>query len=188
MKHIKAAASAGAFLLSGVASANFVLDTGTPTSDIGSPVSPLSTAQFLADEFAVTGPELITSVSAYLTLGAGAAGNIGDTFTIDLYSNTSFTGRANQRVLLDTATGTFTGNGWNTTTITNWAPITTAGDYWLALQVSSTTQTKGLDAPGAGISTSSGSAAAVGFAYTGTNGQYVLSSAAPVAMQITGSP
>ena len=173
---IWAGALAAAFLAPGIASADFVLDTGAP-------VTTLSTTQFLAAEFAATAGESITSLSAYLTEGAG---NVGDTFVFDIYSSASFTGRATGRVLDYTATGTFTANGWNTTSA-NWTPTTT-GDYWLALQVSSTTQTKGLSAPGAGISTASGTAPALAFAFAGTNGQYALSSAAPVALEISTAP
>lgn len=176
---------AAALLAPGMASAAFVLDTGTPTSNTGSPVSVLSTAQFLAAEFNATAGEDITSLSAYLTQGAG---QVGDTFTFDVYSNTGFTSRPSSRPApVFTATGTFTANGWNTTAV-NWNPTTT-GAYWLALQVGSTANTKGLDAPGAGITTSSGTAPALGFAFAaGASGAYALSSTAPVGLEITAAP
>jgi len=168
---------AAALFAPGLASASYVLDTGTPTSATGSPVTLLNTSQFVAAEFDVTtANEAITALSAYLTEGVG---NVGDTFTIDIYSPTSFTGRSNQRTQLYTTTGTFAANGWNNVAI-NWTPPST-GDYWVALQVSSTTQTKGLDLPGAGITTSSattpsGTSPALAFAYAGTNGQYNIES------------
>jgi hypothetical protein len=186
---------AAALLAPGIASASLVLDSGTPTSNTGSPVSVLSTSQWIAAEFdvAATGVE-ITQIAAYLTHGAGA---IGDTFTVDIYSNTNFTARANQRGNpVYSTTDTFSNDGgWNTVG-TNWVP-TAAGFYWVALQVSSTTQTRGLDAPGAGITTASasspsGTAPAVAFAVAGTSGQYVLESTSapttPFGVQVTETP
>lgn len=179
-KLISAASILGVLLFPGSASASMVLDTGTPTSLTGAPVSTLSTAQFLAAEFSVAAGQDITSLAAYLTQGAGS---VGDTFTFDIYANTGFTSRPSSRpVPVYTIQGTFTANGWNSTA-TNWVP-TAGGNYWLALQVGSTTNTKGLSAPGAGISTTSGTAPALAFAYTGSSGQYVLSSAAPVALEV----
>jgi hypothetical protein len=168
---------AAALLAPGLASASFVLDTGTPTSPTGSPVTVLSTSQFVAAEFDVTGANVpINDLSVYMTNGVG---NINDTFTVDIYSTANFTGRAAQRGLLYSATGKFTGNGWIDVPLnTNgspWTP-TSPGDYWVALQVSSTTQTHGLDLPGAGISTTSGTAPALAFAFAGTNGQFVVES------------
>jgi hypothetical protein len=198
MKHFKLIASAGAvaaaLLLPGIASASFVLDSGTPTSNSAQPDALLSSAQWIAAEFAVTSPGVqITQLAAYLTQGVGT---IGDTFTYDIYSATGFTGRSNQRELVYSTTGTFSNNGgWNSVAA-NWTP-TVAGDYWVALQVSSTTQTKGLDAPGAGITTASatspsGTAPALAFAFTGTNGQYNVESTSapttPFGIEVTESP
>jgi hypothetical protein len=112
-------------------------------------VTVLNTSQFVAAEFDVTtANDPITALSAYLTQGVG---NVGDQFTIDIYSTSNFTGRSNQRSMLYSTTGTFNTNGWNTAAM-SWTPTST-GDYWVALQVSSTTQTRGLDLPGAGITT-----------------------------------
>jgi hypothetical protein len=178
-------------LAPGLANAGYLLDTGTPSSPTGSPVTLLSTAQFVAAEFDVTtADETVSQLSAYLTEGVG---NVGDTFTIDIYTaNSNFTGRASGRTLDYSTTGTFTGDGWNNVT-TNWTP-TAAGDYWVALQVSATTQTKGLDLPGAGITTASaptpsGTAPALAFAYAGSNGQYTIESVTapttPFGIQLT---
>jgi hypothetical protein len=178
-----------AMLAPGLANASYVLDTGTPSSNTGSPVTVLSTTQFVAAEFDVTTANIpVTQLAAYLTQGSG---NVNDTFTVDIYANAGFTGRASSRDLLYTTTGTFTANGWNDVT-TNWTPTAT-GDYWVALQVTSTTQTKGLDLPGAGVTTTSGTAPAVGFAYAGSNGQYNVESTSspttPFGIQLTeGSP
>lgn len=168
---------AAALLAPGLASAGFVLDTGTPTSAAGSPVTLLNTSQFVAAEFDVTSANVaINDLSVYMTTGVG---NVNDKFTVDIYSTSNFTGRSNQRGLLYSATGTFTGNGWIDVPLnTNgspWTP-TAAGDYWVALQVSSTSQTHGLDLPGAGITTTSGTAPALAFAVAGTNGQFAVES------------
>jgi hypothetical protein len=166
-------------LAPGVASANFVLDTGTPTGT-GAPVV-LSTAQWLAGEFAVTAGEDITDLSAYLTQGVGQPG---DKFTFDIYSSTGFTGRASGRTVVFSATGTFTANGWNTTAV-NFTP-TTSGDYWLALQVSSTTQTKGLDAP-VEASGGTGTVPAIAYAYlgAGTSSEYTTTAAPAIGLEVT---
>ncbi len=171
------AGMAAVVLTPGMANASFVLDTGAPTST-SAPIL-LSSTQFIAGEFAATAGDTIVDLSADLPQGVGQPG---DTFTFDIYSNSGFTGRANGRQLAFTATGTFTANGWNSTAV-NWTPTAT-GDYWLALQVASPTNTRGLDAP-LETSTSTGTAPALAFAYTGTNGQYTLSSAYPIGLEVT---
>ncbi|MGA2188030.1 MAG: hypothetical protein ABSH33_05835 [Steroidobacteraceae bacterium] len=178
-----AAALAAIGLVPGIANAGFVLDTGVPDGSTGPFV--LSTAQFLAGEFAVTAGEDITDLSAYLSQGAG---EIGDTFTFDIYSSTGFTNRPSTRPApVFSATGTFTSNGtgsgaWQTTAV-NWTP-TAGGDYWLALQVASTTDTKGLDAPGEATATT-GTVPALGFAYAPASGQYTTSGAPAIGLEVT---
>jgi hypothetical protein len=160
-----------------LAQASFLLDTGTPTSQTGPPVSTLSTSSWLAAEFDVTTPNLVVdALSAYLTKGSG---NVDDTFTVDIYSGSGFGGTHSTPTLLYTTSGTFTTNGWNDV-VMNWTP-TAAGEYWVALQVSSTTQTRGLDLPGAGITTASaatpsGTAAAIAFAVAGATHTYTVES------------
>jgi len=194
---LAAGAIAAALLAPGIASASLVLDTGTPTSTTGSPVTVLSTTQWIAAQFNVasTGVE-ITQLSAYVTQGAGQAG---DTFVFDIYANTGFTLRASQRPApVYSATGTFSADGWNAASLsTPWTP-TAGGLYWVALQVSSTGQTRGLDAPGAGVTTASattpsGTAPALAFAFgTGATPQYVVESltapTTPFGIQVTETP
>ncbi len=79
-------ALAAILLAPGIASADFVLDTGTPTGTGGPLV--LSSSQWEAAAFNVTAGETITSIAAYLTQGSGQPG---DTFTFDIYSNNGFT-------------------------------------------------------------------------------------------------
>ncbi len=173
-----AAALAAAYLVPGIASADFILDTGVPTGSAAPTV--LNTSQFLAGEFAATQGDTITELSAYLTQGVGQPG---DTFTFDIYSASNFLGtRASSRILDYTIAGTFGANGWNSTAA-NWTPSAT-GDYWLALQVNSTTNTKGLDAPSE-TSAVTGTAPALAFAFAGTNGEYSSSGAPAIGLQVT---
>lgn len=173
-----AAALATACLAPAIASADFVMDTGVPT---GSGVTVLSTAQFLAGEFAIGAGVNVTQLSAYLTQGVGQPG---DHFTFDIYAaGSGFTARSAQREApVFTATGTFTTNGWNGTSV-NWTP-TSGGNYWLALQVGSTTQSKGLDAPDE-ASSSTGTMPALGFAYAPASGQYTTSGAPAIGLEVT---
>lgn len=177
---IFAAAVSAALLLPGVSRADLILDTGTPT---GTSTYVLSTKSFLAAKFAGTAGQTITGLSAYLTQGAGT---IGDQFDFDIYADSGFTNRPRPGPVFSTQ-GTFTGNGWNTTSV-SWTP-SSSGNYWLALQVSSTSQTRGLSLPGEASSTS-GSVPALAFAYlgTGTNSQYTTSGAPAVGLQVSSVP
>jgi hypothetical protein len=194
LKHITSiSAVLGAFALSpGIANASFVLDTGTPTSTSGPAL--LNSSQWLAGEFAVTAGEDITSLSAYLTQGAG---QVGDTFNFDIYSNSGFiNGRSYGNSLVYSATGTYTASGWNTTAV-NWVPTAT-GSYWLALQLTSGNKNvsnpsgraeQGLDAS-VEASATTGTVPALGFAYlgSGTLGQYTTAGASPIGLQINAAP
>jgi hypothetical protein len=168
--------------LPGIASAAFVLDTGTPT---GTTSVVLNSSGWYAAEFSVTAGETINSLSAYLTQGEGTAGN---SYTWDIYSTSgTFTG-ANREAPLFSTTGYFTANGWNTTSV-NWTP-TTSGLYWVALQVSSSTQTPGLDLP-TESSTSTGTVPATAFASatgSSTNQRYQLETANPVGLEVNAVP
>jgi len=176
-------------LLPAVSSAGYILDSGTPTSTAGPLV--LSTAQFVAGEFSITAGEVgggqTYSPAAYLSAPTGP-GAAGDTFTFDVYSNASFIGvrPSNRAAPVFTTTGTFstTNGGWNFSS-TDWTP-TAAGTYWLALQVSSTAQTKGLDAP-LETSAATGTAPALSFALAGSSGTYQASGDA-IGLQIAPVP
>ncbi len=171
---------AAILLAPGIASADFVLDTGVPTGT-GAAVL-LNSSQWVAGEFTATAGQTITSVAAYLTQGSGQPG---DTFTFDIYANAGFTGRSNARQLVTPAiTATFTANGWNTAAV-DWTP-TTSGEYWLALQVSSSTMTRGLDVP-TETSAQTGTVPALGFAVAGQNGQFA-NSASGFGLQVSAVP
>jgi hypothetical protein len=169
------------FLAPAIANAGLVLDTGTPAT--GASGEELNTSQWFAAEFALTGGQTVTSISAFLTQGLGA---LGDSYTLDIFSSSGFTGRLSGQTLEYSTTGTFTTNdAWNTTSA-GWTAATT-GDYWLALEVTSTNQTKGLDL----LTTSNnGTAPALGFAYLGsnTNNEFTLSGAPSVGLQVNAVP
>jgi hypothetical protein len=175
-----AAALALGSLAPGMSSASMLLDTGTPSGS--GPSVLLNSTSWYAAEFSVTAGQTITQLSAYLTQGVG---KVGDTFTWDIYSaGGTFLG-ANRESPSFTTTGTFTGNGWNSVNA-SWAP-TTAGLYWVALQVSGTAQTHGLNLP-TEASTGSGTAPALAFAFAGTNGRYALETNSPVGFQVSAVP
>jgi hypothetical protein len=164
----------------GIASADFVLDTGTPPSGGASVL--LNTVNWYAAEFSVTAGTDITSLAAYLTQGSG---QVGDTYTWDIYSTSGTFFGANREPYTYTATGKFTVNGWNTTSV-NWVP-TTSGNYWVALQVSSTSQTRGLDLT-TESSVTSGTAPAIAFAYAGTNNRYAADTSTGVGIEVSTTP
>jgi hypothetical protein len=182
-KLILAAALTLAALEPGIASASFVLDTGTPPAGTASAL--LNTSDWYAAEFSVTAGETINSLSAYLTQGAGT---VGDSYTWDIYSTAyNFLG-ANRAAAVYSVTGNFTANGWNTTAA-DWTP-TTSGLFWVALQVSSTGQTRGLDLV-TESSTSTGTAPAIAFASatgSASNPKYVLETTAPVGLEVSAVP
>ena len=173
-----------AFLLPGIASATMLLDTGTPANTSG-PAAILSTSSWSAAEFAATAGEDITSLAAYVTQGTGP-GQPGDTFTFDIYSNSAFLNvRSGQLVPLATGTATYEADGWTSAAV-NWiAPGTlgTSSNYWVALEVSSTTQTKGLDLPEES-SNATGAVPALGFA-TLSGGKFTETGALPIGVEVT---
>jgi hypothetical protein len=177
-------ALAAAFLLPGIASATMLLDTGIPANPNG-PAVILSASSWSAAEFSAAAGADVTSLSAYVTQGTGP-GQPGDTFTFDIYSNSAFINtRSGQLVPLATATATYEADGWTTAAV-NWiAPGTqgTSSDFWVALEVSSTTQTKGLDLPEES-SNLTGTVPALGFA-TLSGGKFTETGALPIGVEVT---
>jgi hypothetical protein len=175
------AAAVALAVLPGIASADFVLDTGTPTGT--GPAALLNSSNWYAAEFSVTAGETIGALSAYLTQGVGA---VGSTYTWDIYSTSgTFTG-PNREAPITSFTGTFSGNGWNTTAV-NWTP-TTSGSYWVALQViAGTGETTGVDLP-TEASASTGTVPATAFAYAGSNARYALETNTPVGLEVSTVP
>jgi hypothetical protein len=167
-----------ATVLPQIANAGFILDTGTPA---GSTSAVLNSSDWYAAEFTVGAGQTISNLSAYLTQGAGQPGN---TFTWDLYSTSGVFLGANRELPTDTSTGTYSANGWNSTAV-NWS--VSPGTYWIALQVSSASQTPGLDLL-TETSTSTGTVPAQAFAFAGTNARYALETNNPVGVQVSVVP
>jgi hypothetical protein len=182
---IGAALLAGA-IAPGLASAGFVLDTGTPG---GSSSTTLSNAQWVAAEFTLSSAEDITSISTYLNGGTTGQLNT-DSYTYIFYDTSVIGARASNRASDEAASpinGTFTVNGgWNTTaTNVTLGP----GTYYLAVQTT-TSQTKGLYLP-TETSAGTGTVPAQGFAWystTGTSSQFSANGAPTFGVQIAATP
>lgn len=170
-------ALAGLALATAAASAHAadvtVLDTGTPTGSSGTFV--LNTAQALAGEFSINAGTTVSQLSAYLTTGAG---QVGEVFSFEIFSNTGFINGRNPQPLY-AVSATFDGDGWNSQAA-NWTAATT-GDYWLAIFAGSGTN---LDAPGE-VSSSSGSVPAQGFAFE-SGGRFSSNGAPAIGLRIDG--
>lgn len=188
------AATVAAGVLPAVANASLVLDTGTPT---GGSYYVLSTGEFFAAEFSLTAGESINQVAAYLSQGTGA---LNANFTFDIYSdnngaflNTKYANLSGNGLLDYSATGTYTTNGgWNSLTLSTPWTASTTGNYWLAVQVSTSTSnyTRGVDLQSEASSTT-GTAPAEAFAYystSGTSGYYKTSGAPAVGLQVSAVP
>jgi hypothetical protein len=191
---LSAGALAAAFLSPGLASAGFILDTGTPA---GSGSDTFNSSTWYAEEFYVTAGQSITNLSAYLTLptGGSLATPSGTPFTFSIYENSgpggSFTDNSAANVAADevySTAGNFSVNGWNSSAAT-WT-ASTSGYYWLAIQQTSTGTTYQLDAP-TEASTSTGTVPALGFAiYAKTGGaEYIPSTTKdPIGLEVTAVP
>jgi hypothetical protein len=169
-----------------LASASFVLDTGTPG---GSSSTTLSSSQWVAAEFTLTSAEDITSISTYLNGGTTGQLNT-DTYSYIFYDTSVIGARSSSRTADEVAspiTGTYTVNGgWNTTaTNLTLGP----GTYYLAVQTT-TSGTKGLYLP-TETSAGTGTAPAQGFAWyntTGTSSEFSTTGAPTFGVQIAATP
>lgn len=181
-KLLFAAALALAALEPGIASASYLLDTGTPTTGAASVI--LNASDWYAAEFTVTAGETITQLSAYMGTDLQTSGS----FTWNLYSASGTFLGANRESPTDTVAGAFAasgatgGTGWNSVAV-DWTPA--AGLYWIALQVSSPSQTTGIDLP---ESTNSGTAPAGQFAFAGTNARFATAGAPAIGLQVSAVP
>jgi hypothetical protein len=176
------AALAIAVLSPGLASATLVLDPGTPP--LTGTSATLNSSDWYAEEFSLSAGETITQLSAFLTQGVGQPN---DTFTFDLYSASgTFLGASNgtRETATDSINGTFAANGWNSVSV-NWSNLT-AGNYWLAVEVSGMQQTRGLDLPTESSASAAGATASpLAYAFAGTNHQFGTSGAPDVGLQVT---
>ncbi len=169
-------------LLPGIASASFVLDTGTPSDPTLAPVI-LNSTSWVAGEFSLGAESNITSLAAYLAPGGSGRGGT-PTYTFDIYSGSPFLDTQKSTLVpLQSFSATFSGTGWNTTN-TNFDLA--GGTYWLALQMSTTGT---LDLPQESP-LSTGTAPALGFATLSTNtaGKFTQTGALPVGLEVTASP
>jgi hypothetical protein len=191
---LSAGALAAALLSPGMASAGFILDTGTPT---GSGSDTFNSTTWYAEEFYAYAGESITTLSAYLTLPSGGslATPTGTPFTFGIYENSgpggAFTDNTAANIAANevyTTAGNFSVNGWNSTTA-GWT-ASTSGYYWLAVQQTSPGTTYQLDAP-TEASTSTGTAPDLGFAiYASKAGaEYIPSTTKdPIGLEVTAVP
>jgi hypothetical protein len=190
---MSAGALAAALLSPGLASASLVLDTGAPT---GSGLDTFNSGTWYAEEFYLSAGQSITSLSAYLALPSGgslATAN-GTPFTFAVYANSGAGGSfiaasaANRSADEVYSTGgTFTANGWTSAAASFTA--STSGDYWFAVQQTTSGSAYTLDAQ-TEASTSTGTAPALGYAIysTSAGSKYQLSSGDPIGMQVTAVP
>jgi hypothetical protein len=189
IKHLASAgALAAAFLSPGMASASFLLDTGTPS---GATSDTFNSSTWYAEEFSVAAGESVSNVAAYLTQGAG---QLDATFTFAIYANSgaggNFIGSTPSNRGADevaSGSGTFNGSGWTSATV-NWTP-SSGGDYWLAIQQTSSGTANSLDAP-TEASATTGTAPALAYAIysTSAGSKYQLSGGDPIGLEVTAAP
>ncbi len=181
---------AAALLLPGIASAQFILDSGTPPSS-GTPDIILNSTGWYAGKFAATAGENITELSAYLAPNSGN----GNAFTFAIYADdngsfltTRVVNLAGNGLLFNSTAATFSGTGWNSASV-NWT-VATTGDYWLAVEETATGRNAlNLDVPEE-TSAGTGTVPALAFAYdsNGATGQFSTSSEPPIGLEVTAVP
>lgn len=168
-----------AAVLPGIASAAFVLDTGTPTS--GAMAMSLDSGDFYAAEFSLAAGATVTNIQAYMT-NAFFAGSPGDTFTLAIYSGNNFLNNRNASAVFATQ-GTYAGDGWNGANGLSWT-TSTGGNYWAAIEINppgDTASQLALPSP-----TSGGTVAAKDFAFNdGSGNGYSDVGALPFGIQVT---
>ena len=180
-KIIFAGALAAALFAPAMASAAFVLDTGTPSS--GSVLGNLlDQGDFSAAEFNLSAGSTVTSIEAYVTNAEGLD-SAGDTFTLAIYSASGFiNGRSATPVFSTQAT--YAADGWNGVSNLSWT-ATTTGQYWAAVEVNpslgDSVQGLILPSPAAGA----GTAPALAFAFNDGSGTGYQTSTQAVGLEVT---
>jgi hypothetical protein len=170
------AAALAILTLPGIASAQFLLDTGTPTQ-FTSPLS-VSSASSYGVEFSLTAGESLQQIALYLTPGSQNYQN--QYLTLNLY-NVNLTTATNPSVLQSFQLQ-YTASGWNSTATSYVAPAT--GTYWLTVQTASSGYT--LDAPEEATQPT-GTVPAIEFAVKGTR-TYTVNNSASFGIQIGTAP
>lgn len=105
------------------ANAALVVDTGAPDS-LGFPLQ-LDANDKYAGQVSFSQDLTINSIQTYLNANEAVEG---DTFTISLYQNDANSVGG----LINTATATYTADGWNGLSALNWN--VTAGTYWVGIE------------------------------------------------------
>jgi hypothetical protein len=150
-----------------------------------------SSSTWYAEEFSITAGDPVSSLAVYLNQGTG---QIGATFTFAIYENTgpggSFIGStaANRNAdMVYSTTATFNGSGW-VSAAANWTP-SAGGNYWLAIQQTSTGASNSFSAP-TESGNSTGTVPALAYAIYSTTGgsKYQLSTAHPIGLEVTAAP
>jgi len=156
------------------AHAGLVLDTvGT---SVNNSMLTLDSNDFVAAEFSLVDGQVITDLKAYIN--AGNSGVAGDGFTFHLYSADGKAGLPGTD--LYSVDSTYQADGWNGVSNLNVSGLT-AGNYWLALEVSGSSN---LELPG--FSTS-GSAPALAYAFNAGSG-YSIMTGANFGVQVSSVP
>jgi hypothetical protein len=111
-----------------------LINTAPPST--GASFNAISSNDWLAEKFTVSGPAVINSLEAFL-VSTDSANDAGKTFTVALYSNSganlpALNWFADSQGQLAQATVTYTADGWNGVSGLNWA--VGAGSYWLAIE------------------------------------------------------
>jgi hypothetical protein len=187
IKTVFAGALVAAMFAPAMASAAFVLDTGTPTS--GSVLGSLLDANdFSAAEFNLSAGSTVTGIQAYVSNAEGLD-SAGDTFTLAIYSasgsspSTAFIAGRNATPLFSTQ-ATYGADGWNGVSNLSWT-ATTTGQYWAAVEVNpslgDSVQGLILPTPAAG----SGTVPALAFAFNDGSGTGYQSTSQAVGLEVT---
>jgi hypothetical protein len=168
-----AAASLMALIAPNLASAALVLDTGAPTNlSMG---STLDGNDYYAAEFNLSSGSTINSIQAFLTAGADQPGA---TFTMAIYGSDLLTNRFSQQLFSGQAT--YAADGWTGLSGINFTS-TTAGNYWVALEVGGADSATGLTLPQ--TAGGAGTAPALAFAFN-SGGGYATAGALPFGVQV----
>lgn len=119
--------------------ASYVVNTDVPTGSLFMS-NTVDSGNWIAERFTVSASTQIDSIAAYLLSSDTSGADIGKTFTIALYGNSTVAGSSlpalnfglpSQGQLFQT-TATYTADGWNGVSGLNWT--VTAGSYWVALE------------------------------------------------------
>ncbi|MDE2595024.1 MAG: hypothetical protein KGL57_12380, partial [Burkholderiales bacterium] len=136
------AAIAATLPLQAHASGSLTVNTAVPTGSLIMSNNVDST-DWLAERFTVSASTQIDSINAYLLSADTSGADIGKTFTIALYGDSTYAGKLlpslnfglpNHGQLFQTS-ATYTADGWNGSSGLNWSIA--AGSYWVALEVGS---------------------------------------------------